>query len=162
MNQISLAEQAGADVVLVTCSSVGPAVEASAIFSSVPVLRVDQPMADHAISIGARIGVLATLETTLGPTADLIQRRSIIAKKTISITELLCEGAFVALLEGDFKKHDEIVLSKLQAILPFVDVVVLAQASMARVVDQLPGGSFTIPILSSPRLAVEHLALLMK
>src|ERR1700722_3869032 len=46
------AELAGADHIMVTCSSIGPAVEAGAKFIGVPVLRVDQPMADKAVAIG--------------------------------------------------------------------------------------------------------------
>ena len=42
------AELGGADYILVTCSSIGPAVEAAAKSRGVPVLRVDQPMADKA------------------------------------------------------------------------------------------------------------------
>ena len=41
------AELAGADYIMVTCSSIGPAVEAAAKLIGAPVLRVDQPMADH-------------------------------------------------------------------------------------------------------------------
>src|SRR5688572_13929269 len=70
------AEAAGADFVLVTCSSIGPAVEVAATMVEIPVLRVDQPMADRAVSIGPRIGVTATLPTTLLPTANLIERRA--------------------------------------------------------------------------------------
>ena len=39
-----------------------------------------------------------------------------------------------------------------------VDVIVLAQASMARVVNTLPADKVIVPVLSSPRLAIEHLA----
>jgi Asp/Glu/hydantoin racemase len=39
-----------------------------------------------------------------------------------------------------------------------VDVIVLAQASMARVVENLSKEERRVPILSSPRLAVEYLA----
>ena len=46
---------------MVTCSSIGPAVEAGAKLMGVPVLRVDQPMADIAVQTGKRIGVIATL-----------------------------------------------------------------------------------------------------
>src|SRR5258708_22348521 len=46
---IASAEEAGADFILVTCSSIGPAVETAAALSGVPVLRVDQPMADQAV-----------------------------------------------------------------------------------------------------------------
>jgi len=37
-----------------------------------------------------------------------------------------------------------------------VDVVVLAQASMARVVKEMPAGSLAAPVLSSPELAVQR------
>ena len=71
---ITSAEAGGADHILVTCSSIGPAVEASAPFCAVPVLRVDQPMADAAVAAGRRIGVIATLPTTLNPTGDAAPR----------------------------------------------------------------------------------------
>jgi hypothetical protein len=35
-----------------------------------------------------------------------------------------------------------------------VELVVLAQASMARVLQAMPEGSVTVPVLSSPELAV--------
>jgi len=35
-----------------------------------------------------------------------------------------------------------------------VDVIVLAQASMARVLNNLPPGSVSIPVLSSPEPAI--------
>jgi hypothetical protein len=36
-----------------------------------------------------------------------------------------------------------------------VDVVILAQASMARVVKAMPNGALSVPVLSSPELAVQ-------
>src|SRR3954467_8048851 len=103
---ISSAEAGGADYVLVTCSSIGPAVEAAASFSGVPVLRVDQPMADKAVQLGKRIGVIATLQTTLSPTADLIRRRATAANQNVDLVTRLCAGAFDALMSGDAPKHD--------------------------------------------------------
>ena len=50
VQHVAAAEDAGADYILVTCSSIGAAVETAAGLASVPVLRVDQPMADHAIA----------------------------------------------------------------------------------------------------------------
>jgi len=73
VNYVGSAETAGADYILVTCSSIGAAVETAAGLTNVPVLRVDQPMADIAIQTGKRIGVIATLPTTLNPTADLVK-----------------------------------------------------------------------------------------
>ena len=152
------AELAGADYILVTCSSIGPAVEAAAKLIAVPVLRVDQPMADKAVQTGKRIGVIATLRTTLEPTADLIQRRAQQAGKQIQLTSRLCEGAFDALMSGDGAKHDSLVATALKELSKQVDVIVLAQASMARVVDGLPAADKRVPILASPGLAVDYLA----
>lgn len=155
---ITSAEAGGADYVLVTCSSIGPAVEASAAFSAVPVLRVDQPMADQAVQTGKRIGVIATLPTTLNPTKELVQRRAAAAGKSIELSAVLVEGAFEALMSGDAAKHDTLVASALRSLAAQVDVIVLAQASMARVVDTLPPEDRRIPILASPPLAIAHLA----
>jgi Asp/Glu/hydantoin racemase len=157
-NYLKSAESAGADHVLVTCSSIGPAVEEAASSVAVPVLRVDQPMADDAVKTGNRIGVIATLRTTLEPTADLIRRRAQKAGKQIQLTSRLCEGAFDALMSGDAATHDAKVLTALRELSQQVDVIVLAQASMARVVDGLSAEDRRVPILASPRIAVEHLA----
>lgn len=155
---ISSAEAGGADLVLVTCSSIGPAVEAAAPFCAVPVLRVDRPMADLAVQTGRRIGVIATLPTTLNPTKDLVQRRAAAAGKSIELSARLVEGAFEALMAGDGAKHDTLVAAALRELIAQVDVIVLAQASMARVVDALPAEDRRIPILASPPTAIAHLA----
>jgi Asp/Glu/hydantoin racemase len=156
------AELAGADQILVTCSSIGPAVEAGAKSVRVPVLRVDQPMADQAVAAGMRIGVVATLPTTLEPTADLIARRAATAGKRIELTSKLCEGAFEALMNGDAATHDAKVASVLRELSKQVDVIVLAQASMARVVEKLSPEDKRVPILASPAIAVDYLATVLR
>lgn len=162
VDHIAWAEEAGADAILVTCSSIGAAVEAAVPLTGVPVVRVDQPMADRAVETGSRVGVVATLSTTLEPTADLIRRRAQVAHRTVEVTDRLCEGAFEALMGGDGARHDEMVADALRALGREVDVIVLAQASMARVVDGLAEEDRRVPILASPPLAVEHLARLLK
>ncbi len=152
------AESAGADLIMVTCSTLGPAVDQSCLTVSIPVLRVDQPMADVAIGAGSRIGVAATLSTTLEPTTDLIYQRAKVVDKEIAVRPKLCEGAFDALISGDTARHDAIVVDGLRELMTFSDVIVLAQASMARVVRCLPEEERNVPILISPRLAIEHLA----
>ena len=162
VDHVGSAADAGADFILVTCSSIGAAVEAAAGLTAVPVLRVDQPMADLAVKTGRRIGVIATLPTTLGPTSDLVKRRAAIAGKEIELRSKLCEGAFEALMGGNPEKHDEMVAKALKELSAEVDVIVLAQASMSRVVDGLPESARRIPILASPTLAIQHLAALFK
>lgn len=161
VDYVGSAEAAGADFILVTCSSIGVAVESSAPLTGVPVLRVDQPMADKAVQVGAKIGVVATLPTTLEPTSDLVRRRAIVAGKEIELTSKLCEGAFEALMGGKPEVHDEKVASALKELAQQVDVIVLAQASMARVVGQLSEEDKRVPILGSPEIAMEHLAAIL-
>ena len=162
VNYAASAEEAGADFILFTCSSIGPAVETAATLTGVPVLRVDQPMADKAVRAGKRIGVIATLPTTLSPTSDLVRRRAIVAGKEIELKAVLCEGAFDALMSGDATTHDKKVGDALKQLINEVDVIVLAQASMARVVDTLTDAERKVPILASPPIAIQHLATLLK
>ena len=162
LGYVESAAEAGADVVVVTCSSIGPAVDASHSFVPVRVLRIDEPMADEAVRIGTRVGVLATLRTTLEPTAELVERRARAAGKPVEVVERLCDGAFDALQAGDRDRHDELVREGLRELSGGVDVVVLAQASMARVVDALPEEERKVPVLSSPRIGMKRVAELLR
>jgi len=162
VNYVGSAEVAGADFILVTCSSIGAAVEAAAELTNVPVLRVDQPMADQAVRTGKRIGVVATLSTTLQPTSDLVKRRAAAAGKEIELQTVLCEGAFDALMSGDAATHDAMVAKALRELSAKTDVIVLAQASMARVADGLAPEDKKVPILASPGIAIQHIASILK
>jgi hypothetical protein len=113
-------------------------------------------MAELAVQKGTEIGVLATVPTTLGPTADLIIEKAKEAGKEVHIHKHLCEGAFQVLMSGDRDKHDRMVLEGALAIAPEVDIIVLAQASMARLAPMLAEKTGK-EVLSSPRLAVEYL-----
>jgi Asp/Glu/hydantoin racemase len=148
----------GTELVMVTCSSIGPAVDLIQSRFQKPVLRVDEPMAEAAVARGPRIGVAATLRSTLGPTAELLQRKAEEAGKTVELIECFCEGAFEAVMAGDTETHDALVAKSMIDELGegAVDVIVLAQASMARVVDRLPRGALTAPVLSSPVLAMDY------
>lgn len=156
-NHLAAAERHGADAILVTCSSIGGIVDAARPFAGVPLLRVDQAMAEQAVSRAARIGVLATLRSTLAPTAELIRRTALDAGREVEVRERVCEGAFEALRAGDTGRHDELVREGLRELLGWAEVIVLAQASMARVIETLDQAERTTPILSSPRLGVERM-----
>lgn len=146
----------GVDAVLVTCSSVGGVVDDIAAEADVPVFRVDRAMAERAVKLGTTIGVLATLPTTLAPTAAVVESAASAAGRDVTVIPHLCEGAFAALDRGDAARHDAIIGDALDDLLTRVDVVVLAQASMARIAAMRPIDSSRV--LSSPRLAVERLA----
>lgn len=161
VNQIDSAARAGAGVVLVTCSSIGEGVTVARRLFDIPVLRIDEPMAELAVQTGQRIGVLATLQTTLAPTVRLLEETATEAGYRREVVACLCEGAFDAVLAGDVATHDQLVGQKLADLSRSVDVVVLAQASMARVVAELPPESRSVPILSSPESALARAAEIM-
>jgi hypothetical protein len=146
----------GVDAVLVTCSSVGGLVDDIAPEAAVPVLRVDRAMAELAVTVGARVGVLATLPTTLAPTTELVKAAAHGAGRDVTVVARLCDGAFAALSSGDGARHDALIADELDRLAAEVDVVVLAQASMARIAAARPVGGARV--LSSPRLAMERLA----
>jgi glutamate racemase len=142
------AEQA--EIILEACSSVGEVVSKMQAAVTIPVVRIDAAMAEAAVRQAGRIGVAATLPTTLQPTMRLLQEKAAASGKQVEMHSRLIEGAFTRLMAGDLAGHDALLVEGLSSLAGFVDVVVLAQASMARVVSQLPAGEQE-KFLSSPR-----------
>lgn len=148
------AVEAGADVIFNTCSSVGEVATAARPTLSIPIVKIDEAMARKAVGMGDRVGVLATLPTTLGPTSRLVEEQAARTGRSVSVVEGLAEGAFAALLEGDSASHDTMIMETARKLAPEVDLIVLAQGSMARM--QVVLGEVTgKPILSSPTMGVE-------
>ncbi|MEP7457461.1 aspartate/glutamate racemase family protein [Phyllobacterium sp. SB3] len=155
-NYIRSAVDGGAEAILVTCSSIGPAVDAARPFCPVPLVRVDEGMVDLALTTGKRIGVLATLASTLRPTEDLIRTRATQQGYQPTIIARLCDRAFERLSAGDRAGHDTAIVEGIAALEQEVDVIVLAQASMARAAADPRFEETGIPILSSPELGILH------
>jgi hypothetical protein len=61
-------------------------------------------------------------------------------------------------MSGDTATHDNMVAAALKELSTQVDVILLAQASMARVVDTLAEEGKRIPIIASPPQAIKYLA----
>lgn len=150
---MQLGQQMGAVALLNACSSVGEAASAARPAISIPLIKIDDVMSERAVATGSRIGVVATVKTTLEPTVRLIRAKAAAAGKSIDVTEALAEGAFQALLDGKSEVHDEIVKRTIESLADKVDVIVLAQVSMARLVPALAG--MKVPVLSSPQSGVE-------
>src|SRR5215208_6058153 len=149
------AEQVGADVILEACSSVGEVVARMQSAVSIPIVRIDDAMAEQAVQRGEKVGVAATLSTTLQPTTRLLQVKAEVAGRQVEIQPLLIEGAYQKLMAGDREGHDNLLVEILKDLARTMDVVVLAQASMARVLPRL-SASDQEKILVSPRLAMER------
>ncbi|MER7491983.1 arylsulfatase [Streptomyces pharetrae CZA14] len=139
----------GARAVLCTCSTLGGVAEAAASVAGVPVLRVDRPMAAAAVAAGPRVVVLAALESTLGPTAALIEEEARRAGRAVAVRTVLVDGAWSCFEAGDTAGYARQVVAAADALTPAdADAIVLAQASMAPA-QRLT--TTTVPVLSSPR-----------
>lgn len=147
------AVDAEADVILNTCSSVGDVVEHAQWFVPIPIFRIDKPMAEKAVITGERIGVLATLPTTLAPTVRLIAGTAAANQKKVEIVDGLAEGAFAALVSGHPEEHDSMLLETARLVGGSVDVIVLAQGSMARMEQKIKEATGKT-VLSSPESGV--------
>ncbi|MFF3618353.1 aspartate/glutamate racemase family protein [Streptomyces sp. NPDC002467] len=130
--------------VLVTCSTIGATAEALAPVLGAPVLRVDRPMAAAAVRTGARIVVLATVESTLAPTAELLAEEA--GGRPVSIRTHLVDGAWERFAAGDGAGSLARVAAAADAVTD-ADVIVLAQVSMAGAAELV---TTRIPVLSSP------------
>jgi len=155
-----LAEVIGADLIFSRCSSVGEAADIAAELVNIPLVKIDEKMAEVACKTGKKIGVIATLQTTLGPTVRLVKSTAKKLKKEIQITEKLCEGAFDLLRSGDIKTHNKMVIKAIKELTEKVDVIVCAQGSMVPLIDEL--GETPVPVLTSPRLGVERAVEVLK
>jgi len=145
------AEESGAEIITVTCSSISPSVDIAKRLVSCTVLKIDEPMAEVAVDRGKKIGILASVATTLGPTSALLRQKAKEAGKEISFSTALCQEAFQAILQGDIERHDRMVTEKGMELSRVVDLIVLAQGSMARLALPL-SQKISIPVLSSPPL----------
>lgn len=148
------AEAAGADVIFSQCSSTREGIECARKMVGIPVIMVDDAMTEKAVSIGARIGVVATAAATLKPTSAALNSAATAAGKPIEIKTYLADGALDVLMkEKNREKHDALVLDLLQRAQQENDVLLLAQGSMITLEPHL--SQFKVPVLTSPRLGVE-------
>jgi Asp/Glu/hydantoin racemase len=122
----------------------------------VPVMKVDEPMAEKAVSLSDRIGVMATARTTMAPSVNLIKEKAVEAKKKITIHQTLSSDAFDCFLRGDMPSHDRIVKAAAEELKGKVGVIALAQASMGHLADAIEDIT-DVPVLKSPPLAMDAL-----
>ena len=111
-------------------------------------------MLERALASGRHLGVLATVAAGLEQQRQSIERAAAAAGKQVEVEAVLRADAFSALNAGDAASHDRILLDELATLAPKVDVVLLAQASMAGLIDKVPP-EIGVPVLSSPQLAVQ-------
>ncbi|HEX9900930.1 MAG TPA: aspartate/glutamate racemase family protein [Candidatus Methylomirabilis sp.] len=150
------AARTGADGILFTCSVFPEAEDLAKRLVAIPVLKPDEAMMSAALDAGNRIGVVAT-NPPAGPAAEM-QLRAAAATRGMDIRVLLslADGAFAAGNAGDSATHDRLVVEAAERIAGSVDVVCLAQFSMARA-RAAAQARVRVPVLTSPAAAVARL-----
>ncbi len=143
------AEDLGADYIFNTCSSVGEVADLIRETAQIPVIKIDEPMAVKAVKNGVKIGVLATLPSTVGPTSGLIQSTADSLKKEIRLVQKVAEGAFPNYMKGKLEEHNNLVRKAALSLAEEVDLIVLAQGSMSLLEEELKNLTGKL-VLSSP------------
>lgn len=143
----------GADIILNVCSSVGEVARLCTplyAMMGVKMVRIDEDMAREAIRTGKRIGVIATLRTTLEPTKQLIRDCAREMGAEVELVDGLADGAF-GLDQEQFK---QMLIDTCAKIRNDVDVLLFAQGSMAYA-EAAVAEAMGLPVLSSIRFGTK-------
>ena len=131
LNYAKAAEASGADGVLVTCTSVNEATKFIRPLMNIPILNIEEPVAEMAVKNGKKIGILGTIPTSPAALGRVVQEKAAELGKEIELVPVVAEGAFDVLCAGDVKKHDEMVCESLEKLAKEVDVIAFSQISMS-------------------------------
>ena len=154
------AARSGADGILFTCSVFPQAEDMAKQLVRVPLLKPDEAMIAAALDAGSRIGVVATNPPAAPAAAAQLVAGAKARGVEVRVVEPVADGAFAIGNAGDAATHDRLVVEAAQRIANQVDVLCLAQVSMA-----LARGAVqervTVPVLTSPATAVARLKRLL-
>lgn len=138
-----------ADLVLLTCSTLGPAAATANDVSSVPVWRVDEALATKAMSRAGKTRVLYAADTTLTPTQEVFERVKRHPKADVEFQRV--DNAWDFFMAGNSAAYlQRIAAAADEAFQQGIERVALAQASMSGAVELTQFGA----PLSSPRCAL--------
>ena len=150
----------GADIIVVTCSTLSPSVRLLRGEVNVPVVAIDDAMVNEAVAAGTKIGLMATAKSTVAPSTSAIEAAAEAAGKEIDLKVLYNEEAILALKSGDQATHDRLVLEMADQ-MKDRDVIVLAQASTAYM-EQAVAERAGVTTLSSPTRCIAQLRKMME
>jgi len=150
----------GVDLILCACSTFNRSVEFARPMIDTPLLQIDRPMMDLAVKDGNRIGLLATVPTTVPASERLLRLAGQDAGKEITVRTRLCSEAFKILKAGNPEKHNEMLLAEIDTLAREVDAIVLAQVSMTVLEPRLTNSR--IPVYNSGRTAFNKIRELLE
>lgn len=150
----TLAADAGAQLIVFTCSSTSPAIDTARALVGVPILKIDDPLYALAAATDGRVGLICTTSSTVEPSRSLLAAHARQAGRRIDAESILCAEAFNAMMSGNRELHDRLVSEAAAGLAKRVDRIVLAQASLAHLAAPL-AAELGLPVLASPELLVQ-------
>lgn len=154
------AARTGADGILFTCSAFTPAMDVAKRLVGIPLLKPDEAMIGRALDAGKRIGLLATFPPTLPVSAAQIRAAAAERGSTVDVVTAAVPEALAALSAGNPGAHDRLLAEAAARLPADLDVICLAQFSMARAVPAVQA-KVGVPVLNSPGAAAERLRALL-
>jgi Asp/Glu/hydantoin racemase len=150
------ATETGADGVLFTCSAFASAIDEAKRQQRTPVFKADEAMIDMALRAGPRIGVLATLPAAAAAAEAQIHVRADGNGEPVTVVSRTLDRARQARAGGDVAAFDRLIAEGAYRLSQHVDVICLAQYSMARAQDAAKRVT-AVPLLAGPRSAASRL-----
>ncbi len=148
-------QEYGVDLILLACSTFNRAAEHAQPMIDTPILQIDRPMMDLAVQHGNRIGLLATVPTTVPSSERLLRLAGEEAGKSIEVKLRLCSEAFQILKAGNPEKHNAMLLAEIDDLSSEVDAIVMAQVSMTALEPHLT--NTRVPVYNSGRTAFQKI-----
>jgi aspartate/glutamate racemase len=158
---MDLVELGEVDAVLITCSTMNrsfPVVKRALEPYHIPVIQIDMPMMEEAVTRGGKVLVIATHGPTVASTQALLEETAARMEKSIAYDGANVEKAWHCLAEGDIQGHNqalaEVIASRSTE---GFSCVVLAQLSMSVFLLSYPDpvAEFGLPVLTSGQCGFE-------
>lgn len=150
------AVESGVDGIVVACSIFCPYVPFFKNFVEIPMIAVDSPMIEAAVSEAKKVGIIATTAPS-GPSTQK-QIETLAEKKGQDIktqVEIVTEG-MDELKKGNIKNHDQIVAKVGEKLVnQGCDAIVLSQITMASAAQEME--KLDANVLTSPEEAVKKI-----
>ncbi len=156
VQQLLIAADTLADMLVMTCTALSPAVDLARALCPVPILKIDDPMSAEAVRLGRRIAVLCTSTSTPGPSAGLLRQHAAVQGREVLVETVVRPEAHTALYAGDRARHDAILTEAAHDAAKRADVLALPQSSLLHL--QPTFAAWGKPVLCSPPLLMADLA----
>ena len=127
----------GADGIVFTGTTFGPAIEAVRPHIGVPLLRAEEAMAEQAVGMGEDVLLVCSDKRAMPVIRGSLEAAAVRQGVTRPISELWVSGAKDALAAGGLEAHDRLIAREVEAA-NHQGVIVIGQISMVGACTYLP------------------------